>query len=202
MLSWVVLSIILILYYGSWDFHDNPDPRQITIGNSYTRYWLPIYLGLLPFVAMFINKLTNFKNTILSIVSKFAIILFFVFTSFSFLWWGSDEGLAYSYQKMNTARDELAQILCLTENKSIIITKYHDKLFFPDRKVIVGLFDDENMIKKYYALSEFLPIYYYNFSFPDKDLNYLNAKLPKYGLKIRLIKKINYDFSLYKLERL
>ncbi|MFH1233868.1 MAG: hypothetical protein V1649_04455 [Patescibacteria group bacterium] len=108
-----------------------------------------------------------------------------------------------SAEKRITLREEYNQVLNLTENKAIIITQYHDKLFFPERKVIVGLFNDENMIKQYAALTKYLPVYYYNFTLPAKDLNYLNnSKLLKFNLQISEVKKITNDFSLYKLERI
>jgi 4-amino-4-deoxy-L-arabinose transferase-like glycosyltransferase len=52
LLSWILLSLVLVLYYGSWRFTDNPNAASHTIGNSYTRYWLPIYLMALPLVAL------------------------------------------------------------------------------------------------------------------------------------------------------
>ena len=54
-----VLSLILIFYYGSWQFNDNPDPNRFTIGNSYTRYWLPIYLMMMPIAALAIVKFSQ-----------------------------------------------------------------------------------------------------------------------------------------------
>ncbi|MDD4610363.1 MAG: glycosyltransferase family 39 protein, partial [Patescibacteria group bacterium] len=53
----ITISIILIIYYGSWNFHDNPDPTKTTIGNSYTRYWLPVYFGLIPLASYFLIEL-------------------------------------------------------------------------------------------------------------------------------------------------
>ena len=57
--SYSIIFIILLFYYGSWEFHDNPDTGSFTIGNSYTRYWLPIYLGALPFVSLFLIRFTR-----------------------------------------------------------------------------------------------------------------------------------------------
>ena len=89
----------------------------------------------------------------------------------------------------------------LTESNAVIITRYHDKLFFPERKVIVGLFNDDNMNMRYAQLVDYLPVYYYNFTFPQKDVKYLNqSKLPKAGLRIEKIERVG-DFSLYKLTR-
>lgn len=201
MCALAVLSAILILYYGSWDFHDNPDPKSRTIGNSYVRYWLPIYLGSIPLAAVFFAKLSNVfrKKFFISAARALLVCLMFA-VSIKFVLFGSEEGLAVSARKQLSARSELDRILNLTENRSVIITQYHDKLFFPERKVIVGLFDDANMVRQYATLAKYLPVYYYNFTFPANDFNYLNGKkLPQFGLKVEAIEKVTENFTLYKL---
>ena len=202
LIALLVASVILIAYYGSWDFYDNPDPKSHTIGNSYTRYWLPIYLGTIPLAVIFLIKLSNiFKKKILTYGLRALIIFLIFFISLKFVLFGSDEGLIKSARKQLAARAEYEQILNLTEIRAVIITKYHDKLLFPARKVIVGLFDDANMIKEYAVLTKYLPVYYYNFTFPEKDFNYLNnRKLPDFDLKIEAVAKITKDFTLYRLE--
>jgi len=222
--SWFVVSVILVFYYGSWRFFDNPDAAAITIGNSYTRYWLPIYLGLIPLAGIFIIRLTQatcllFRTTkdndgqlkmefstgrmnqgACRLVTRILIIGLLAISSFTFVLSGSAEGLIYLAQRQKDSRAEWQQILGLTESNSTIITRYHDKLLFPERKVIVGLFDDKNMVAQYASLVDKLPVYYYNFTLPKKDINYLNAsRLKEAGLQIKLIKKITSDFSLYKI---
>lgn len=201
LIAYFAAAAILLFYYGSWNFHDNPDPKSRTIGNSYTRYWLPIYLGAMPLASIFLVKLSDiFKRKIL-VYSLRALIIFLVFfISIRFVLFGSDEGLIKSAKQQLASRGEYNQVLNLTENQAVIITRYHDKLFFPERKVIVGLFDDEGMIKEYAALIKYLPVYYYNFTFPEKDFNYLNnRKLPDFGLKIEAVAKVTKDFTLYRL---
>ncbi|MDD5031465.1 MAG: glycosyltransferase family 39 protein [Patescibacteria group bacterium] len=232
------ISTILLFYYGSWLFHDNPDPRSFTIGNSYTRYWLPIYLGALPFTSLFIIKLTramfprlakiapeeaegkvlvkkaifpmagNFikkefkrlKRTFFISCSRAVLLILIYFISISFVLFGSEEGLIYSIENQKKSRYELEKILELTESDAVIITRYHDKVFFPERKVIVGLFEDDKMNVRYAKLINYLPVYYYNFTLPEKDFNYLNGeKLKAAGLQIAPVEKITGDFSLYKL---
>ena len=105
-----------------------------------------------------------------------------------------------SARQQLAVRAEYEKILNLTESRAVIITQYHDKLLFPARKVIVGLFDDPNMTKEYAVLTQYLPIYYYNFTFPERDINYLNNKrLPEFGLQITPVGQITRDFTLYKL---
>ncbi len=223
-INFFVLSIILVLYYGSWEFHDNPDKSQVTIGNSYTRYWLPIYLGAIPLLSLFLNRflkaifpkkkpiqqdilLPKTKNFFNKIDNKYiinSIIIIFVSIvsvySINFVLFGSEEGLVYTYYKNNATRQEYTEVMNLTETNSVIITRYHDKLFFPERKVIVGLFDDDKMNVRYAKLVDLLPVYYYNFSFREADIEYLNnSRFKDINLRIEKVKKINKDFSLYRL---
>lgn len=217
------ISIILILYYGSWVFYDNPNRANHTIGNSYTRYWLPIYLGVLPLVSLLIMRLSriiswplrwlNHKKDIRSRFLSFrfsrkifynslrvAAVAVVFYWSASFLLFGSEEGLIYLTKTQQEAKKEWEQVLSLTEDDSVIITLYHDKLFFPERRVIIGLFNDLNMVTEYSKLASLTNIYYYNFSFKEEDLKYLNdTRLASVGLQIKPIRKINEKFTLYKL---
>ncbi len=231
--QWIYLSILLLLgfiltvYYGSWEFHDNPDLQAITIGNSYTRYWLPIYLGAIPLASLFFIKLSNllcfFRQGHMAVKSedingqrslfvhsgperfcliffRSLIIIFLAFIFGRFVLFGSEEGLVYTAKKYQAVRQEWVEVLALTEANSTIITRYQDKLFFPERKVIVGLFNDQNMNKRYAYLAKILPLYYYNFKLDDKAVEYLNnRRLAEVGLHIELVKDITNKFSLYRL---
>ena len=75
-------------------------------------------------------------------------------------------------------------------------------MFFPERKVIVGLFDDKNMIAEYANLVNLLPVYYYNFTLPPRDFEYLNnRRLAEAGLQIEKVEQVTDDFTLYRLEK-
>jgi hypothetical protein len=197
-IPWLVLSLILILYYGSWTFVDNPDPERVTIGNSYTRYWLPIYIALIPFASSFILIFTRIKKYL-----SIPLVLAIMIISFNFVWRGSEEGLNIYLDNLRIAKAEMKKIEFLSEENAVIITEYHDKFIFPERKVIVGRFNDNRMNQIYYDLSGYLPIYYYNFSLPEKDIEYLNnRRLKEFGLNISLVQEINENFSLYRIHRL
>ncbi len=227
--SYFIASLILLFYYGSWGFHDNPDPNQFTIGNSYTRYWLLIYLGALPFVSLFIIKASralffryNFnqshpvaykplgglvnirrpKKMFLVNCVRVVIVGWIFFISIQFVLFGSEEGLIYSAQKQKQAKNEFNKVLSLTENNAVIITRYHDKLFFPERKVIVGLFNNKNMVAQYANLANYLPVYYYNFILPQDAIEYLNnRRLAEVGLQIKKVEQVTGEFGLYRLEK-
>ncbi len=200
LLSWVFVSTILVIYYGSWTFFDNPD-RSSTIGNSYTRYWLPLYFGALPFASLALVKITGLlRKPIIVWPLRLAAIAVIATISVQFVWQDPAEGVKISIEKQNASRAEWEQVLELTESNAVVITRYHDKLLFPERKVIIGLFDDKNMIAEYSRLAHRIPTYYYNFSYQTKDIEYLNnGPLKEANVAISEIKPITDRFSLYKL---
>jgi hypothetical protein len=232
--AYLLASAILIYYYGSWRFHDNPNEASHTIGNSYTRYWLPVYLGALPFVSIFISKVSEYlfpvekieKKTrsnkkkepgssfvspggrslkirkILIVSASSLMIIGIFYTGLVFTFTCPEEGLLRTRENKESSRRQFQEILSSTESDSVVITRYHDKLLFPERKVVVGLFQDDNMIRNYYKMTGVMPVYYYNFTLPQESLDYLNnRRLQEFNLRIRKIKDITADFSLYKLSR-
>ncbi len=235
-LAFLITSFVLIYYYGSWKFHDNPNQASHTIGNSYTRYWLPVYLGALPFVSIFIGKIPeylfpiekfrkvvktkrdknkkldislNFKDSInplkrriLLAGTSFLLLAGICYSNLNFTLFGSEESLSKIWRDKQIEKRQFQEVMASTENNSVIITLYHDKLLFPERKVIVGLFRDDNMIENYSKIAKFLPVYYYNFTLPDDSVDYLNnRRLPKFNLKIKKVKDITDDFTLYRLNK-
>ncbi len=200
--GWGVVSVILVIYYGSWVFYDNPDPRSFTIGNSYTRYWLPLYLGAITLAGLAITVVSSWCQKRLFVMAIRLVTIAVIATiSLQFIWFEPSEGIKVSIEKQTAAKKEWQEVLALTESNAVVITRYHDKLLFPERKVVIGLFDDKNMIKEYARLTSYLPTYYYNFNFTDNDIAYLNAgPLAEVGIRLKEIKKITDRFTLYKLE--
>ncbi len=222
-LSYIILSIILIIYYGSWQFFDNPDIHSFTIGNSYTRYWLPVYIGAIPFLSLFIIRFTrgiffyhdkniksyskwkkffsiNIKKKVFINGLRCLIVLIFMLTSINFVLFGSEEGLMNTLSKTRENKNIYNQVLNLTEENSIIITTYYDKIFFTERRVIFGLLNDNNMNKEYAKISSRFPLYYFSFTFPNDAINYLNQrKLKEVGVTIKKVKTINNIFTLYRI---
>lgn len=211
-LVWLFFSAFLVVYYGSWRFNDNPDLTRATIGNSYTRYWLPLYMGLMPLAAL---ALVRVSRALLLMSSKSsarirrliatglqsAAILAFASMSIIFVLYGSEEGLAYLYynnreEKLNTRR-----VWALTDKEGIIITRYYDKFFWPERRVIMGVLPDDGILQAAIKLVRYYPIYYYNFYLKPADVEYLNRnKFVPYGLSMAEIKKVNAKFGLYELK--
>jgi hypothetical protein len=210
-LVWGILSVILVLYYGSWRFTDNPNAASYTIGNSYTRYWLPMYLMAIPLVALaieFVLKgfffLFRKHNSYKALVAGGAAVAVFLIaiTSINFLLFGSEEGLFNLYY--NTREDKrLGEIVFnSTLPNSIIVTQYHDKVLFPERQVMMGKMDEEQYYPYVAKLLDHYPVYYFNFSYTPEAVTYLNnGRLAKYNIKMELVKKTGDRFALYKLSK-
>ncbi len=210
-LVWGVLGIILVFYYGSWKFNDNPDPTHFTIGNSYTRYWLPIYLLLLPLVSLAIIRVSRALflisektpariRKILAAGLQAVAVLVIASIGVTFVLFGSEEGLAYLYYNNLAEKTNTEKVFALTEPQSIIITQYYDKFFFPERRIIMGKLPNGEILKAVRNLVNYYPVYYYNFYLNDKDVAYLNErKFVDYNLEMKLVKKVNAKFGLYKL---
>src|SRR5680860_548508 len=209
----IIVSVILIFYYGSWQFNDNPDPNRFTIGNSYTRYWLPIYLMLMPIASLAIYRFSravtlsirnpkSLKRSRIIAGIQIIIISIFAFTSIDFVLYGSEEGLVHLYYNNLREKGYTERVFTITEPDSVLITKYYDKFLFPQRRVIMGNIQNEEVLSSSSNLANYYPIYYFNFYLGEADVNYLNGrKLPKYNLEMSLVERISHDFGLYSLKK-
>jgi len=219
LLGWFVFSVILIFYYGSWKFNDNPDLSHFTIGNSYTRYWLPVYLGFIPLFSLALVRISraltqwgnNKKNptsdkrlrlqAVFSLALQVIVVMIVSISSLFFVLYGSEEGLVYLYHNSLAEKVNTATVLSLTEPDSVIITRYYDKFFWPERRVIMGNIPTEEIFSAAAKLVKYYPVYYYSFYLNEADVNYLNErKLPPYNLSINLIQKTNLQSGLYQLK--
>ncbi len=212
LLAGVFVSIFLVIYYGSWKFNDNPDLNSITIGNSYTRYWLPIYLWLMPlaswFLVHFSKTLFHFKkiDKRLAFYLKLGLESFFVFiyiiSSLFFVFFGSEEGLIYWRYNNIIDKNISERALSSIDDSGIVITRHFDKLIFPNRRVIVASLPDNDLSLVVSRLVDFYPLYYLHFNLREEDLNYLNERrLSPYNLKIEAVVKTGLNTELYRLER-
>jgi hypothetical protein len=200
--TYLFLSGLTILWlvsiYGSWTIHDNPD-LSVTIGNSYTRYWLPCFVLLSPLIAVAIIKPLSFvRFNKLRIVITALVFLALIGGNFYTVFFSSNDALWPMRVRLARAAEIRGRVLTLTEVDAVIIVDRADKLFFPDRRVIYPLRDE-----KTYALMlqivALVPLYYYGITLPQADIDYLNGdKLKAMGLQIDFVENFGEE-SLYKI---
>ncbi|MCH8346168.1 MAG: hypothetical protein IIC87_04450 [Chloroflexi bacterium] len=190
------VAVWLIPFYGSWVIHDNPDPAAVTIGASYIRYWLPIFiLSTLPVVAGF--ELLYRRKGMMTKKRVTAALLVVAAVSAVHVFRAPQEGLVALNENMHRFADEREVILAETEGDAVVIVEHADKFIFPHRRVVYPL-RSESTYKNLPILSRHAPIYYYGITFPETDLSWLqNEKLPPMGLSIEPITTLG-EQTLYR----
>jgi asparagine N-glycosylation enzyme membrane subunit Stt3 len=198
-LSFIFISGWLLIYYGSWQISDNINFQKITIGNSYLRYWLPVFVMGLPFIVIFLKKLLSFFKTKSAEAVTLASILIFVFSmSAMSVFAGEDEGIFYVKNNLLRYNEIRSEVLDLVPSGSIIITERSDKIFFPARRVIIWK-RGEALGENFKNLSKFASLYYYNVAFTNEELKIMNQELSKLDLRLELIKIFGNE-GLYKIK--
>lgn len=197
----VLVGLWLSLFYGSWTIHDNPDPQAVTIGTSYLRYWLPLFvLSTVPVawaLTLFIGRLPKpWRKPLLGLF-----LAGLTLVSGLSVFGSEEEGLLAVRASLSRYDREVEQVLAATEPDALIIVDRADKLLFPERRVMYPLRSETTFA----ALPKLLgraPLYYFGITFPEKDLDYLRReKLPPLGLTIEPVSQFREE-SLYSLRPL
>lgn len=197
-IGYTVFSIFicgwLILYYGSWRFSDQMTVDLNRIGDSRIRYWLPVYIILLPFAAMSLLYFVKYFKKL----QKHALIILLVgigsFSAYQTLWANQDSIMPVK-QRIIEYRLNAAAINQLTEENAVIITVRKDKVFFPQRKVIhtfTSLENNQELIEIVKSLKSVVPVYYYSLQ-ETEQFDFAGE------LKLQYIQKIGAEM-LYKIK--
>jgi hypothetical protein len=191
-----VVAIWLILFYGSWTFQDNPDPSAITIGASYLRYWLPIFVMSTVPAAWFFNRMTYRMSVRRGVVSLGIACLIVTGISAFAVFGAKQEGLLALRQTLFEYDAAAKLIIERTEPTSIIIVDRADKFLFPERSVVYPL-RDERTYTAIPILKRHGSLYYFGITLPDKDVQYLNdEKLKSSDLVVETVTSIGEE-TLY-----
>lgn len=197
----ILISLWLIVVYGSWLFHDNPDPSIFSVGNSYARYWLPIFVFAAPLCAVATEQIGNFasqKKWQTAIVG--IIVVLCTLASATLVIFGSD-GFINTRNSLEQSEQKRDTVISQTESNAIIITDTADKYLWPQRMVIVPL-RNETTYKSIPSLLREAPLYYFGITLPQTDLDYLNSKkLFELGARIEVVITAK-DETLYRIVEL
>lgn len=185
--GFILLSILVFTFFYLTGV---PATRPVLLHNSYTRYFLPLYLACLPLLSLFIQELLDFN--------KLVIVLFvtiFIFCNISFFLPILKKNWEYRESLSQTA-DFIVEN---TQSNSVIFTRTLDKAIFPRRKVAIisSLLENERnkigeIVDSLFAKD--IPLYIYDYNL---DLNSIRFELEKRELSLERIK----DSSLYKIAK-
>jgi len=194
------VSIFLIIYYGSWRIVDRLGPQAVSLGTSYLRYFLFIYIFSLPFIGFLITEIIKFaKFKYLKPVVAVLLLTYFAYFSVQLTMFKTDESIMAVKQRIDEYYVKAEKVINLTEENSVIISERSDKIFFPQRRVMPGLQNEEILTLLPKVIKQ-APVYYYTY-WSDEDLAFWEADvLNKYGLKFVDKKVIYNNEKLYKIE--
>lgn len=192
-LSFILVSLVVTFYYGSWWFYNNLMARPL-IGSSQVRYLLPVYVMGAPLLVYFLvwllDRLKNKKIRVLAALVLMALIGFF---SVRLVFFQTEESLLKIKATVKEYHQINKKVRSLTEEYSVIVSSYQDKVFFPKRKVIF-YWQEKRFLKNIEELMKAAPIYFYSID-SEKDLAFIGANS---AIKCQLVTEFARGEKLYK----
>jgi hypothetical protein len=188
----LLIAAWLAAVYGSWTFFDNPDPRLVTLGNSYARYFLPAFVGASVMVATGLDWLWARAGR------GAAICLLTILTvlSFQLVIFGPD-GWLHSLRVLDTGLLKRAGVLSHTPADAIIITDRSDKYLLGYRDHLLVPLRDDSTYQALPDLAQLAPLYYFGLTLPPVDIAHLESRyLAPVGLYLSPITTLD-DETLY-----
>jgi hypothetical protein len=193
-----LLSVWLGIFYGSWTFHDNPDPTIFSLGNSYVRYWLPLFLLSTPFAALALFQLSRWLRVSRARYAVIGLLLCIMTALSTQLVFFGDDGFIPTRRALYSFAEKRSVILENTMEDSIVIVDRADKFVFPHRSVIQPL-RSEATYQSIPTMLNLAPLYYFGITFPEHDLKYLNdKKLQELDASIHPVVTVG-DETLYRI---
>lgn len=196
------VSLFLVIYYGSSRFFDSTLGTVPTIGTSYTRYFLPIYVFSLPFVARALVSLAKLiraryrSAAIITVMCVLAIHGYYISHK-------QVEGIDMLSSNMTQFYEERAAVLANTWPGGAIVTHGADKYLFPYRRTIVS-FEDAPVIalQSVEALAaQDIPLYWYYHVPHDEFLESWKERLKTANLGLSEPIYSGYNMQLRAIEK-
>jgi hypothetical protein len=200
-LTLVIVSGLLLLYYGSWVFADPLTVSLNMLGLSYVRYWLPIYILFLPlWVMLFLAIIDRWESFKLKALLSLIFIGGFVGLSIYQLYFFGNDNLRLIKKNIQDYHTIYNNVVAGVEDNAVIWSERSDKIFFPQKKVIFG-HDNQEFVGIKNLLDKKIPVYYFGFTLSDREFADFNNKISDYKVKLTQDQmKIGERQSLYKFD--
>ncbi len=193
-----LVSIIILIYYANWDLADPLVKQYNTISISYVRYFLPIYILILPFVAKAILGLSNLKQKYLAVSWPLILVIILGIFSVRLAYYSPYDGLVANTANLQSYYRQFVRVQNYAPKHSVIITERSDKIFFPYYRVVVPQ-GDLPLWPRIAKIKDKTPIYFYTSQPADKLLE-VKQEAEESGLTFQQTVEINEEFKLIKIE--
>ena len=178
------MAFFLLVLYGS--FHDARFSLH-TIGISYTRYWLPISIGLLPFAALCLLRLQEFFHRAWQKQLVGAWILFLVFLLSARAVFLGDDGIIKTGENIAHGAEIKTWTLAEIPENAIVVTDTEDKFFWPERQVMVNIKNGDIRMGIHGLLKKRYPLYFFTPRLEDNTMKELQELLRTSSLELEKI---------------
>ncbi len=195
-----LLSAWLVIYYGSGVFTDNPN-GIITLGDSHFRYWLPIFIAIIPLTGLaaerIIFRLRPFYKIIFGGAGLFLVLAFSIYTVI----FSQDDGLLAVKNNLEKNYAVKTAVMNIVGADGVIITGRQDKIFFPERRVMYAQkISDPRLFFNLKKLEN--KIFYIYTIGPTAEEFYTMGNIARvYGFQLKRVAIFGKEV-LYKLERM
>ena len=195
LILYTVASVWLVLMYGSWSLREYEDPNRLILGHSFLRYWLPIFVFGLPYFVIGFNRvITVFKRRWIQVgvasLLALGVVSLTAITVLGDPLYGLNKikSDVKEYQSINT------KTVSLTEDNAIIIAGVADKVFYPERRVIVQYEPNSAKYRQNIQLvAHRAPLYCYSIGLDDGCGGLANAQLDNGELFTKLSEVTRFD---------
>lgn len=198
-----LVTLWLAIYYGSWNISDTVGASGATVGSSYVRYWLPLYAIWLPYAALALLVIQRYLKGLIGRIWLAVVILLLAAASFTQVFFDYPEGLTYVAERLQKYRRAMITTESVVASDSVIIGDRADKVFSPERRVIISdgrpVFFIPGVPEATVHLVEVVPVYFYTVERPSVELQ---EKLWQYRLSLRSPTMLPDGAFLYRLIRL
>lgn len=136
LISLLTIFPIILIYYGSWDIADPLVKELNTISSSYTRYFMPLFILILPLLSLFFDMIRSKSKGYIKVFSILFLAISFIIPSFSLAFNSTNDGLLQNKENLIEYYDQFRQVKEIVPKDSVIISERSDKVFFPYYKTI------------------------------------------------------------------
>lgn len=196
-------SVWLILMYGSWPLQEYEDPTRIILGHSLIRYWLPITLFGMPYFVLGVQRVLGiWRRRHVRLIMAGVIGLAFVVLSATTVLGDQLYGLIKIRSDVRSYQSVNEKTASLTESNAVVIAGVADKVFFPERKVIIEYNPTTPAyLKNLRRVALSAPLYCYTIGLPDGcgGLNLGYQYEPDFSAKLTEVARFDNGAVLYRV---
>lgn len=192
----VPVFVLILLYYGSWDLADPLVKSLNTLSISYVRYFMPLYILLLPLAAW--TLITIFwQNTKIGRWAFYFLVFTLSLVSVRGAFIVHPDGLLDTRQTLIGYYQQFAAVKNIAPPDSIIITTREDKIFFPYYKVVAPQ-GDQTLWPRVLPLLDHRAVYYYSEK-NDEEIAVDRQEADQVNLELAEPVNIWGNFRLFKI---